>query len=87
MTLTTLHEDDFNSSGDSVFAIIASAGGDEVVCAKCGGRVLEGRVTRKSPVERETKRRNRVPPELRLACALRVHNDLIISADYWGSAS
>ncbi len=66
---------------------IASACGDELVCAKCGVRVLEGRVTRESPVERDTKRRNRVPPELRLACALRVNNDLIISADYWGSDS
>ncbi len=66
---------------------IARACGDDLVCAKCGVRVLEGRVSLESPVERDTKRRNRVPPELRLACALRVNNDLIISADYWGSDS
>ncbi len=64
---------------------IASACSDDLVCAKCGVRVLEGRVTRESAVERDTKRRNRVPPELRLACALRVNDDLVVSTDYWGN--
>ena len=64
---------------------IARACGDELVCAKCGVRVLEGQVTRESPIESRTKRRNRVPAELRLACALRVHSDLAITADYWGN--
>ncbi len=63
---------------------IARACGDELICALCGVRVLEGKVTRESPIERRTKRRNRVPAELRLACALRVHTDLVITADYWG---
>ena len=26
----------------------------------------------------------RIDPELRLACAVRVHEDLRITADYWG---
>ena len=64
---------------------IASACGDDLVCAKCGVRLLGGRVTRESRIERETKQRNRVPEELRLACAIRVHDDLTVSADYWGS--
>lgn len=62
---------------------IARACGDELVCAKCGVRILEGRVTREAPVERRAKERNRVPRELRLACALRVNGDLVVSADYW----
>ncbi len=49
---------------------IARACGDELVCAKCGVRILAGRVTRESRIERETKERNRVPEELRLACAI-----------------
>ncbi|HXX47403.1 MAG TPA: 2Fe-2S iron-sulfur cluster-binding protein [Myxococcota bacterium] len=62
---------------------IARACGDDLVCAKCGVRILEGRVARESPVERRAKARNRVPRELRLACALRVQGDLVVSAEYW----
>jgi ferredoxin len=62
---------------------IATACGDDLVCAKCGVRILEGRVARESAVERRAKARNRVPRELRLACALRVQGDLTLSADYW----
>lgn len=63
---------------------IARACGDELVCAKCGVRVLEGRLSREAPVERNAKRRNGVEAELRLACAVRVHDDLVLHADYWG---
>ena len=63
---------------------IARACGDDLICAKCGVRILEGRVTRESPVESETKRKNRVPGGLRLACAIRVHDDLTVTANYWG---
>ena len=62
---------------------IARACGDELVCAKCGVRILEGRVAREAPIERRAKQRNRVPSELRLACALRVQRDLTLTADYW----
>ena len=62
---------------------IARACGDDLVCAKCGVRVVEGRVARESAVERRAKARNRVAPELRLACALRVQGDLSLSAEYW----
>lgn len=62
---------------------IARACGDDLVCAKCGVRILSGRVSREAPVERRAKARNRVPAELRLACALRVQDDLEITAEYW----
>jgi len=62
---------------------IARACGDDLVCAKCGVRILEGRVAREAPIERRAKERNRVPAELRLACALRVQSDLVVAADYW----
>lgn len=66
---------------------IARACGDDLVCAKCGVRILEGRLRRESRIERETKARNRVPAELRLACAVRVQQDLVVTADYWGPVS
>lgn len=63
---------------------IASPCGDDLICAKCGVRIVAGKVGRESPVERETKARNRVPREQRLACAIRVRADLVVHADYWG---
>jgi len=65
---------------------IASPCGDDLVCGRCGVRVLSGRVTREAPIERRAKLRNRVDGALRLACAVRVHDDLEITADYWGEA-
>ena len=62
---------------------IARACGDDLVCAKCGVRILAGKVAREKPIERRTKARNRVDPGLRLACALRVSEDLEVTADYW----
>ena len=63
---------------------IASPCGDDLICGRCGVRVLSGEVSREVPVERDAKARNRVPPEQRLACAIRVREDLVITADYWG---
>ncbi len=65
---------------------IASSCGSIALCAKCGVRVIEGRTDSESDLEREAKRRNRVPEELRLACAIRVHEDLVVTADYWGAS-
>ena len=64
---------------------IARACGDDLICARCGVRVLAGTVARESAAERESKRRNRIAPELRLACAIRVRGDLELTADYWGA--
>jgi ferredoxin len=47
-------------------------------------RVLAGDVLPESDLEAMLKRRNRIAPEQRLACALRVRGDLTIAADYWG---
>ena len=66
---------------------IASPCGDELICARCGVTILEGNVSREAPVERDAKRRNRVPEPQRLACAIRVREDLVVTADYWGAAS
>jgi ferredoxin len=63
---------------------IAAPCGDELICGKCGVRIVSGRVARESAVERDAKQRNRVPVEHRLACALRVREDLTVQADYWG---
>jgi ferredoxin len=63
---------------------IATACGDELICGRCGVRIVRGRVAREKPVERRAKQRNRVPDELRLACVIRVRGDLEVSADYWG---
>jgi len=62
---------------------MARACGDDLVCAKCGVRILEGEVSREAPVERRAKDRNRVPRDLRLACAIRVQGDLTVTAEYW----
>jgi ferredoxin len=62
---------------------IARACGDDLVCAKCGVRIVSGRVSRQSDVERRAKARNRVASGLRLACALRVQGDLVLTAEYW----
>ena len=63
---------------------IASPCGDDLICGKCGVRILKGAVAREAAVERDAKARNLVAPEQRLACAIRVRDDLVISADYWG---
>lgn len=63
---------------------IASPCGDDLICGKCGVRVLCGSLAREKPVERDAKKRNRIDPALRLACAVRVKDDLVVTADYWG---
>jgi ferredoxin len=63
---------------------IARPCGEALVCGRCAVRVLEGSVPEESPVETSIKQRNRVQPEQRLACAIRVRGDLVITADYWG---
>lgn len=65
---------------------IATACGDELICGRCGVRILRGWIPAEKPVETRAKLRNRVPAELRLACVIRVRGDLEVSADYWGAA-
>jgi len=63
---------------------IAAPCGDDLICGRCAVRILAGHVTRAAAVEREVMRQNRVPAERRLACAIRVHEDLVVTTDYWG---
>ena len=63
---------------------IASPCGDDLLCGKCGVRVLEGPVGREAAVEADAKRRNLVPEDQRLACALRVRGDMSVTTSYWG---
>lgn len=69
----------------SVGLPIAQACGAEGVCARCGIRVLQGEedLPPEAEEERRAKERNRIPPELRLACRLRPSHDLTITAPYW----
>jgi ferredoxin len=63
---------------------IANPCGDTLICGRCAVRILSGSVSEEAPVETSLKHRNRVAPEQRLACAIRVRGDLVITADYWG---
>ena len=63
---------------------IARACGADLICARCGVRILEGSVSRESRIESRIKARNRLPTDVRLACAIRVRGDLALHADYWG---
>ncbi len=63
---------------------IARACGDQLICASCGVEILDGSVSRESATELRTKRNNRTRAGLRLACAIRVYDDLVLTADYWG---
>ena len=62
---------------------IARACGDDLICALCGVAIVEGDVAAEKRAERRAKARNRVRSDLRLACAIRVQRDLVVTADYW----
>jgi len=64
---------------------VASACDRQFTCGRCGMFLLSGdeRVTAESKREAEIKRRNRVDPELRLSCVIRVSADLTVTAPYW----
>ena len=64
---------------------IASACGENGACARCGFEVLEGGDALESQSEREIriKERNRIDPDLRLACRVRPRGDVTVRAAYW----
>ena len=62
---------------------VASACGAEALCGRCGLQILAGLVEPEAGGESEVKRRNRVDPSLRLACLVRVEDDLVVTAPYW----
>jgi ferredoxin len=63
---------------------IARSCGDVLLCGRCAVYVLAGEVGRESRAEALSKRRARVEPTARLACALRVRGDLSLTTSYWG---
>lgn len=64
---------------------IASACGENGACARCGLEIVEGtsNLASETDREREIKERNRIDPELRLACRVRPRGDLTVRARYW----
>ena len=64
---------------------LASACGESGVCGRCGLEILEGAGSLADPSwrERDTKARNRVDSDLRLACLSEVWGDLVVTARYW----
>src|SRR5262245_3342211 len=64
---------------------MASACGADGLCARCGVRVLAGAGSLSAETEWEArqKRRNRIDPELRLACRTEATGDVEVTAGYW----
>ncbi len=64
---------------------IASACVENGACARCGLKILEGAANLPDETDRERliKVRNRIDPELRLACRVRPRGDLTVRALYW----
>ena len=64
---------------------IASACGQNGACARCGLEVISGidEIDEESEREASIKERNRIDPELRLACRVRPTGDMTVRATYW----
>ena len=64
---------------------VASACRGESLCARCGLRILSGgaHLPAEEPAETRAKQRNRVDPELRLACQARPTGPVEVTATYW----
>jgi ferredoxin len=62
---------------------VASACGADGVCGRCGMRILAGDPGDETAAEIEIKRRNRIEPDLRLSCRVRVESALAATATYW----
>ncbi|MBJ18942.1 MAG: hypothetical protein CL933_05895 [Deltaproteobacteria bacterium] len=64
---------------------IASACGEKRACARCGVEIVEGAGALEAETDREKwiKERNRIDPNLRLACHVHPSGDLTVRASYW----
>lgn len=69
---------------------VARACGADGLCARCGVAVRAtgsggpgAAVDEPDPAELATRRRNRLDPDLRLACRTRVRRDVEVRAPYW----
>ena len=69
----------------SVGLPIAQACGSEGICARCGVTVVDGQdgLPPEQEDEVQAKKRNRISPELRLACRLKPLQDLTVTTPYW----
>ena len=65
---------------------IAQACSGEGLCGRCAVLVVRGAdgIAPEREPERQAKRRNRVAPELRLACQVVPSTDVEVTASYWG---
>lgn len=64
---------------------VASACGENQLCALCGLEILEGvdTIAPEPDSEAHIKQLNRIDPELRLSCKLEVVGNLVVTAQYW----
>ncbi len=64
---------------------VATSCGQSGLCARCGLEILEGGegIAEESADERAAKQRNRIAPNLRLACQVELTCDLVVTAPYW----
>jgi adenylate cyclase len=64
---------------------LARACGAKALCGRCGVRLRAGagHLDPESPAERRGKHRNRLEPQLRLACQARIRGDIDLTTDYW----
>jgi len=64
---------------------IASACGENGACARCGLELIQGADTVEPETDREKriKERNRIHPQLRLACRVHPSGNLTVRAPYW----
>ena len=64
---------------------MASACDADGICGRCGVRILAGAdgLSNETANEIGVKQRNRIEPELRLACRAGVHGPVEVTASYW----
>ena len=64
---------------------IASACGQNGACARCGLEIISGAqaIEEESAREARIKERNRIDPDLRLACRVHPRGDMTVRATYW----
>lgn len=64
---------------------VASSCQGDGICARCRVRVIEG-LHNLSPInarEEILRERNRLMPEVRIACQTFVRGDVVVDTDYW----
>ena len=62
---------------------VGSSCGADGTCGKCGLRVVSGSLPPPSVREQKILKDNRLDPDVRLSCMVRIHADVEVTADYW----